>query len=188
MLNVVSTSGSEPVTLDDAKRSARMDETESELDALIGGYITAAREQAEQITGRRYRPQVLRTELVDWPAADDVIAVWEARDCAVSYWNGTAFVSLSSSLYMYAASGRGTVLAPLTGATWPTLGDRPVGARVRIDLTAGPETPDAVPESVKLFIMAAVAAWADNPEAAQARALQVSPLFERLLDGEKLYG
>lgn len=184
----LSTSGAEPVTLDEAKDAARFGLTETDLDGLIPGIITAAREQAEQITGRCYRPQVLRTELVDWPAADNVLPVFMATDCAVSYWNGSTFVNLSSSQYLYAAEGSGTVLAPVTGGSWPTLGERPVGARVRIDLTAGPAAPADVDESVKLYIKASVAAWVNNPEAVQARTLDVSPLFERLLDRQKLYG
>lgn len=184
----LSISGADPVTLAEAKLAARLDATESDLDAMILGLITAAREQAEQVTGRCYRPQVLRAELVDWPAADDVIPVYAATDCAVTYWNGTDWVGLSSAAYVYAAHGRGTVLAPLIGTSWPTLADRPVGGRVRIDLTAGPAASAAVDESVKLFIKAAVSAWVNNPDAASTQALEVSPMFERLLDGQKLYG
>lgn len=184
----ISITGADPVTLAEAKLAARLDATEVDLDPLIPGFITAAREQAEQLTGRCYRPQVLRTELVDWPAADDVLPVYAATDCAVTYWNGTAWVILSNSAYVYAASDSGTVLAPVTNTSWPTLGDRPVGARVRIDLTAGPASPTAVDESVKLYIKAAVSTWVNNPDAAATKALEVSPLFERLLDGQKLYG
>jgi uncharacterized phiE125 gp8 family phage protein len=180
----ISTSGAEPVTLAEAKLAARVDT--SDLDSLIGGLITAAREQAEQITGRAYRPQVLREELADWPAVDDVIAVYAATACAVTYWNGSTWAALSGAAYVYAPDGNGTVLAPTLGTDWPTLPERAAGPRVRIDLTAGPAAPADVSEQVKLYIKASVSAWVNNPDAI-GKPVTANPLFERLLDAERLY-
>ncbi|MEJ1935462.1 hypothetical protein WDZ92_35135 [Nostoc sp. NIES-2111] len=187
----LSTEGVEPVSLDEAKQAARVDNdlgASSSLDGLIATLITTAREQAEQLTGQLYRPQVWRTELDDWPSVDLVLPIYRATACAVSYWNGATFVLLSGG-YLYAAGGAGgagTVLAPATGA-WPMLGTRAVGARVRIDLTGGPESPAAVPASVKTYILATVAAWLKTPEALASAALGPHPLFVSLLNGEKLF-
>lgn len=188
MLILVSLSGSDPVTLDEAKLAARVDNdlgATSSLDPLITGLITAAREAAEQLTGRKYRPQVLRQELVDWPAADEGIPVYGATACVVRTWNGTGWTVLSGTAYEYAADDLGTrtVLAPVIGTSWPTLIERAVGPRVQIDLTTGGA---AVPEQVKLFIKAQVSAWVNNPDALANRQLDVSPLAARLLDAEKL--
>lgn len=185
-------SSADPVTVAEAKLAARMD-TDA-LDDEVESLITSAREQAEHITGRCYRGQVLRTELADWPAADDAIAVNAATAVAVSYWNGSAFVVLSTSAYVFAPGGignNGTVLAPVAGTSWPALGESPVGPVVRIDLTAGPavgQEAATVPARVKLFIKSSVSAWVKTPEALAGGNLTAHPLFERLLDGEKLFG
>lgn len=181
----ISTSGAEPVTLAEAKLAARVDTTD--LDTLIGGLITSAREQAEQITGRCYRPQVQRWEFVDWPEADDVLPACGASACAVTYWNGTAWLELASSAYVFAAEGFGTVLAPVLNTSWPTLPTVAAGPRVRIDLTLGPSDPAQVEESVKLFIKANVTAWLDNGDALVDQRMVVNPLLVRLLDREKVW-
>lgn len=183
------TDSSEPVTVDEAKLASRIDT--DDLDALIAGFITAARESAEHITGRKYRLQVLREERVDWPCTDERLPVFQPTACVVRTWNGTDWTVLDASAYEFAAdslTGTRTVLAPVPGTSWPDLVERAVGPRVQIDLTAGPDDPAAVPEQVKLYIKAQVAAWIANPEAAQAKSLAVSPLYERLLDEQKLYG
>jgi uncharacterized phiE125 gp8 family phage protein len=177
----------EPVTLAEAKLAARVDG--EDLDDLILGYITSAREQAEHITGRRYRAATLRHELVDWPRSTDAFPVHEATGCAISHWDGSGWVGLDAAAFVFAPGGignNGTVVAPL--ASWPQLGSRPAGPRVRVDITAGPASRASVPAQVKTFIKASVSAWVNNPDAVQGRALTVSPLFERLLDAQRLYG
>lgn len=182
-------SSAEPVSVDEAKLAARF--TAGALDTAIQGYITTAREAAEHITGRCYREQVLRTELRCWPQSCEAIAVHQATACAVTYWNGSAWVPLAEAGYVFAPGGIGdcgTALAPATGTSWPVLGERPVGPRVRIDLTAGPADSTTVPEAVKLYIQAVVAAWVQEPAASQDARRVANPLFDRLLDGERLFG
>lgn len=188
MLTLVSLAGSEPVTVDEAKLSARVD-TDA-LDADIAALITAAREQAEHITGRCYRPQVLRAELVDWPDVSAAVPVYRPTACAVRYWTGTVIVALAGTAYVFGPGGiggAGTALAPVAGTSWPTLGAQPVGPRVLIELTAGPASSADVPESVKLYIKAQVSAWIKTPEALSGGQLVANPLFERLLDRERLW-
>jgi hypothetical protein len=192
MLQLISLSGVEPVTTDEAKLAARVDNDlgdTSSLDPLIAGLITSAREAAEHLTGRKYRPQVLRAELVDWAEAEEGLPVFAATACTVRTWNGSGWTELSISAYEYAAdnvTGTRTVLAPALGTSWPTLLERAVGPRIQVDLTAGPASPATVPEQVKLFIKAQVSAWVNNPDAASTKALEVSPLAARLLDAENL--
>lgn len=177
-------SGFEPVTLAEAKLAARVDV--AELDGEIGGLITAAREQAEQITGRRYRPQVLRESLADWPALP--IAVHAATACAISYWTaGSTWATLAPSAYVFAPAGACTVVVPALGSSWPVLGAVAAGPRVRIDLTAGPAAPAEVPESVKTYIKASVAAWVKDTEALIDQRMVANPMFDRLLDAERLW-
>lgn len=180
----------EPVSPAEAKLAARVD-TDA-LDDAIASLITAAREQAELITGKCYRPQVRRQELSSWPAACDAIDVHAATACEVRYWTSAGWSApLSSAAYVFAPGGiggDGTVLAPITGTSWPALADRPVGPHVRIDLTTGPDSAADVPECVKLYIKASVAAWLKNPEALALATLVHNPLHARLLDGETLHG
>lgn len=176
----------EPVTLDEAKLAARISDTTA-FDALVPGLIQAARQMAEQETGRQLMAQTWRTELGDWPAASDVIGVHQATAAAISYWDGAAWVELAGSAYVFGAADSGTAVAPVAGSSWPALGDRPVGPRVRVDLTAGAASAAAVPECIKLYIKSLVAWWVDNPSAGAPGSLQAAPFLRNLLDPVRLW-
>lgn len=179
------TTPDEPITLAEAKRAARLDTAASELDAVVSDLITAAREQAEHLTGRQYRDVVMRATAVDWPAAcRPALRIHAPRSVAISYWAGSAWQNLAGSAFAWAAADEGGLrVAAALGASWPALGQVAIGPRVRIDVATGPATPADVDQSVKLFIRAQVAAWIDSPGAISAGRLEVNPLFARLLDG-----
>ncbi|MCR5864655.1 hypothetical protein [Aquincola sp. J276] len=166
----------EPVSLAEAKLAAKVDG--SEQDTLVAGLITVAREQAEQLTNRLFGAQIWRAELADWPAADQLLEVYGPTAVAVSYRTGATWTAVAPEAVAWAASGRGTVVAPVLGGSWPTLAAVALGPRVRIDITAGEEAE----ESVKLYIKASVTHWLQSPAAAQAGTLTPNPLFARLLD------
>lgn len=188
MPTLQNTSGLEPVSVAEAIVAARLDsDAGAELTASISGAITAARRQAEHLTGRCYRPQVLRFELDDWPAADELLPVCEPTGAVISYWSGSDWLDLGAPAYAWSPVGIRTGVAPATGTSWPVLGSRPVGARVRIDISAGPANPSAVSDCVKLYIKAQAASWVINPEAMSAKTMEPNPLFASLLDGEKLW-
>ena len=177
----------EPVTLDEAKTAARY--SEDGLDDLITGVIAAARKQAEHITQRVYRRRTFAFELDEWPEEGYRVPVFEPDVCTISYFNESrAWQDMSSGAFEFAAIGSGAEIAPALDTTWPALGRRAVGARVRVTFTAGPVSRDDVDEQVKLYIKASVSAWINNPDAVQAKALTLSPLFEHLLDEQKVYG
>ena len=189
MALILEYTGPEPVSVDEAKLAARVDV--DDLDDEITSLISAARGQAEDITGRCYREQVQRYELTDWPSVCDALPTYGATACAITFWDGAAWSDpLDAAQYAFAAGGLGdiaTILAPVTA--WPVLGARIIGARVRIDLTAGPSEGDIVPDQVKTYIKASVSAWLKTPEAQGAGregVLTPNPLFARLLDGQKL--
>jgi len=180
---------SEFVTLDDAKAALRLDD--DRFDALLPGLIASARQVAEQECARGFVEQTWRAELADWPLATDVLAVYRPTACAISYWNtSSAWATLSTSDYVYAANGAGTVLAPaLTATGWPTLGTVAVGPRVRIDLTTGVESSavDTVPECVRTYICALVGQMLQTPELSATQAAQAHPLLARLLDSQRIF-
>ena len=187
--------GPEPVTVAAAKLAASIDADVTAWDTEIAVLISAAREQAEHITGRTYRTTVWREELTDWPAVDDAIRVYAATAVAVSYWTGSAWATMAPGTVDFAPGGIGgcgTCVAPVSGI-WPSLGDRSLGARVLIDLTAGPAVPTPeggsveIPAVVDRYIKAHVAAWRKNPEATASASLGAHPLLDRLLDSERLW-
>ena len=177
----------EPVTLAEAKAAARVSDT-TVFDAQLPGLIAAARQMAEQETGVLLMQQTWRIELADWPASTDVLPLALATAAAVSYWSGSAWVSLSGGAFEFAQVDTGTALAPVTGTSWPTLGARAIGPRVRIDLTAGATDAANVRDCVKLYIKALVAWWIDNPSAMAAGNLQEAPFLRSLLDPVRLWG
>lgn len=181
----------EPVSVSDCTAALRIDDTR--FDALLPGLISAARAVAEQETGRQLVQQTWRTELPDWPACTHVIHVHRATACAIAYWDGASWQTLSGGAYVFApdtVTGNGTCLAPALGSSWPGLGSAALGPRVRIDLTAGLANADAaqVPAGIKTFITALVGQMIQSPELTAAAAVQSHPLLARLLDPWRLYG
>jgi hypothetical protein len=160
----------------------------AEFDSLLPGLIAGARAQAEQDCRRAWAQQVWRTELDDWPAYDAVIPLYRPSAAAVTYWNGSAWTTLASNQYVLWANGRGASVAQATGVSWPTLPEVAAGPRVRVDLTIGEPTPATVPEGVKTYIKACVAAWLRMPEAhGAAQQLQANPLLGALLDPWRVF-
>jgi len=143
---------------------------------------------AEQETGRDFVRKTRRVTLKEWPAATDVLHVHEPVDVAISYWDGTAWQALDANAYAYWAEDAGTCIAPVIGASWPTLGQVAGGARVRIDITAGPADPRAAtPADVKMYIAALVAHWHDKPSAVTDGNATPTPYTARLLDAARVY-
>jgi len=177
----------EPVTTAEAAIAARISSGDA-LEPMLPGLIAAARQVAEQETGLQLMQQTQRIELTDWPCADRVLHVHRATAAAVSYWNGSAWVSLTGSAFAFYPLHPGTGVAPAVGTSWPTLGTVAGGPRVRIDLTAGATDAAQVPECIKLFIKALVAHWVSHPEAATSKSIAEAPFLRCLLDPVRLWG
>ena len=176
----------EPVTVDEARQAARVSDT-SAFDAVIPNFIAAARQLAEQITGRCLMVQTHRIDLQDWPAPYDVLPIHQATAAAVSYWAGSSWVVVDPAAYEFDALDVGTGLAPKLYTSWPLLPTKAIGARVRIDLTAGATSPAAVPACVKRYILAMVSHWIETPSAATATRMEEAPFLRLLLDPAKVY-
>lgn len=171
----------EPVTAQQVKDAARIDGLE--FDLLLEGNIKAARRVAEHRTGRLLAARTVRAEFDDWPACSDRLAIVPAGAVSVTYWDGSAWQTLSTGLYAAVTRSNGLTVEALSTATWPTLGDLP-GARVRVDVVVEPE-PD---EAANVFIIAQAAYWTQNPSAAGDRKQEASPFLQHLLDACSVYG
>lgn len=176
----------EPVTLAEAKLAARV--SGSSMDLLIPGLITAARELAEQETGAKFMQQTWRTELVDWPAATDVLAINQATAAAVSYWNGAAWSSeLAESAYCLAPDGIYLVLAPATAPAGRRLATDPWARACASISPPAPPIQMPWPSRSSCTSAACVACWIDNPQAASATGVALPMHLGHLLDRQRLY-
>lgn len=186
---LVDSSYPEPVTVPEAKLAARMDADDAELDALIAGYITAARIIAEHLTERVYVQATRRFDLADWPSAAQGLPMADATAVAIEWWDGQQWQPLDDAAYVWLAGAAGLQIAPALNAQWPAPGSVALGPRVRISVTAGSASPVAdTPRNVKDFILAAVAHAIRNPEAGVAGAMAASPNLVRLLDPMRIWG
>jgi uncharacterized phiE125 gp8 family phage protein len=179
----------EPITVSQAKLAARMDPADGTLDPVVEGYISTARLIAEHETGREYVRKTKRYTFDDWPAPTRVMHMHAPSSVAVSYWNGVQWADLADGAFAWAEVDNGFGIAAPVGQSWPTLGEVAIGARVRVDATAGSAAPAAdTPETVKTFIKACVAFWLDNPTEGASGSLAEAPRLGRLLDPERLWG
>lgn len=181
----IATASVEPITLAEAKAHLRV--SGSDEDALIVGYLTAAREWVENATGRALLPQDWELRLDKWPEGDEIelprpplISITHIKTADAS---GT-LTSLSGSTYQTVMGSGPTaepaIIAPVSGGEWPTLVDG-VKDSVRIQYRAGYVSPSAVPAALKSAIYLALGDLYANREAANAAKVAGNPAFDRLI-------
>lgn len=152
----------EPLTLDEAKLHCRIDDGMGAVeDAWLTATIMAAREQAET----RMQRSIIDSEFVlTLDAFSDTIHLPMPR---VSLVTGVQYVdtdgnpqTLDSSLYSLDNSGDYTNwIAPAYNTSWPATRDQ-MNA-VTITYRSGWPDAAAVPQSIKLWMKLAIAAWYD---------------------------
>ena len=124
-------------------------------------------------------------------------AAWRrSRFCAsavaISYRSAATpedWTALASDQIRWGALGHQTSIRLRAAvAAWPELADATEWPdRLRVDVTVGPADVASVPASVQRYILASVAGWLDQSAALADGRLQANPLFERLLDRERLW-
>jgi hypothetical protein len=200
-LELVTAPATEPATIAEAKAHARI-ETSAD-DALLGAYITGARELVERTTGRALITQTWKLTLDCWPGSRDDDWWDGVRELPISYGEGThveirkapflaitSVVTLdesdtpttwaSSNYYVDKRHGFGRLIKK-QGVVWPTIIGRDFGAIV-IAFTAGyganaSDVPMALRQSVKDI----VAHWYENREAAAEVNFNEAPMKTRAL-------
>lgn len=184
-LTLLQAPSGEPVTLDEAKAQCRIDADITAEDALINALITAARRQAEQITGRALLTQRWRMSMERFPAG-----------CLKLRF--PPLVSVESITYLDADGVRQTLvesdrqlindelvgrIVPAYGKTWPSC--RVVPGSVLVDFTVGYGNASAVPQDIKHWILLTVATLFAQREALVTGTIVAEiprALWERLLD------
>lgn len=141
----------EPITLEEAMRHLRVDgygeSPPHEDEPLITGLITAARELAEDWTGRSLVPATWEERFDCWQNA------FRPRRPPVQSVSSVAYIDvdgaeqlLDSALWVFNDAPETPIVRPAYGAVWPIIRDEPDAVRVTYE--AGPtdgESPNLSP-------------------------------------------
>lgn len=174
----------EPVTLAQVKANCRIDGADE--DALIGTLISAAREMAEQITGRSLATQTWERVLDAFPCGEiELYNPPVAAIVSVKYIDLDGVEqTLDSSLYALDSDSSPAWLLPAWGTDWPTARDSANALRVRY--TAG-YAEGACPQAIQHWLLAMVAHAYRNREAASDKPMQRLPFLDGLLDRYRVF-
>lgn len=150
-----------PLTLDQAKAQLRL-ESDGDDDALIEGYIAAAVDIVEGMTGYVLSRRQL-VECVDRFAPSLPLRAWPIVSVdAISYRNAAGEVALAEGAFYAMAGARPARVFP--SGQWPI--DALAGpGMVAITITAGFDGPDDVPPAVIHALLLIVAEFYRNREA-----------------------
>ncbi len=179
-LKLITAPASEPITTAEAKTALRIDT--SDQDTLIAAFITAAREQCEQHTGRALLTQTWERTLdafpdneirLGWPP---IIAITSVKYIDVDGVEQT----LAANVYTLDNDTEPGWLLLADGQSWPATSD--VANAVRVRFTAGYASAAAVPQSLKTWITLKVGELIENREASSAKPAQAHPFVSGLLD------
>lgn len=180
---IVTPPASEPLSVAEIKAALGIDGTHHDSTLLL--YAKAAREKAEHATSYLCMQQTIRLECESWP--DDLLIRYSPVQSvsSVQYWDGAAWVTVSSADYVAWQDGTLWRVDPVS--SWPSLGVKP-GPRVRVTFVGGRASANEVPSCIKQFILAQTGSWFRNPESVTSDGLSVSPHFVGLLDPVRVYG
>ncbi len=175
----------EPLTLAEAKLHLRVDADITEDDSLITALIVTARQQAEHRTGRALMTQQWRLGLDQFLVDSLELPLPKLQSLqSVTYLdiNGTR-QTLANTEYDVITDELVGRIIPAYGKSWPDCREHP--GSVRVDYTCGFGAASDVPQSIKAWMLLAIAAWYENREALTA-GLPVAELprsfWEGLLD------
>lgn len=138
----------EPITVDQAKRQARINHDEE--DALVQSYITAARQEAEDYLGRGLLTQTWVFTLDQWaeriwlPMAAPLQTVTTVK----YYDTAGAQQTLAASFYTVDLVSRPGRIVRAPGQTWPSLQSDRRSGRVEITYVVGWTSKALIPERI----------------------------------------
>lgn len=176
----------EPVSLAEAKLALRIDGTE--FDALLPGFIGAARELAEQLTGRAFITQTwervldafaLREIALGHPKVLGIVSIKYLDSAAVEQ-------TLAPALYTLDADDLPGYVLPAIDTDWPATLATVNAVRVRFTAGYGAAAAD-VPAAIRTWITAHAGLMLREPQAATDRPLTPLAYLDRLLDRERVW-
>lgn len=159
-LSVITGPATEPVTLAEAKLHCRVDNYE--LDGRIAGLILAAREWAQEFTGRRIMSQTLELRLDEFPAEIALPVAPVQSITSIKYIASGVEATLSSAAY------ESDLVSPIprirlaSGYSWPSV-DVAYNA-VRVRFVAGHAESDAALHLFREAILLHVQAHFDRDQ------------------------
>lgn len=178
---MVTEPSSEPVSLSDAK--SHLNVTHAEDDTLIGAYISAARQLAEDRTSRAFVTQTQDLYLDRFPEYTlQVRKVPLQSVSSITYLDSAgSTATLSSSQYLVDTVSEPARITPAYGESWP--GTYPVANAVKVRCVLGYGTSD-VPQKAKQAIRLMVGHYYANREQVVTgmAAMQVPFAADALLD------
>lgn len=149
--------GAEPVTLAEAKLHCKADGTDD--DTLITALIVAARQQAEQRTGRALVTQQWEQTLDRFPLDSIDLSYPKLVSVeSVTYLDANgARQTLANTEYQVVTDELVGRILPAYGKSWPSCRVQP--GSVAINYTCGYGAAAAVPQGIKTWMLLAVGTW-----------------------------
>lgn len=185
-IKLITGPSSEPITLDEAKLHLRVDVDDD--DALIQGLIVAARQSAEQITGRALMTQT-------WELALDRFdnEIWLQLPplqsvSSITYRDPDGVVqTLADTEYLVNDYKEPACIVPAYGKCWPATRDQENAVQVRF--VAGYANAGAVPQAIKQWMLLQIGSMYENRESEIAGTLttQQFGFVDRLLDAYRVW-
>ena len=175
----------EPITLAEAKLHARVEHDAD--DAMITGFIAAAREDAEHELGRPLAAQVWQVTVDAFPAVEMALGPDVTGIQSIQYLDAAGVLqTLDQAAYVLDNMDRAQCFAlPADGYEWPSTYDTANAVRVRIACGLDP-----VPETVKAWMLLRIGALIEHRAAiAAGQTLAAMPdrFVDRLLDRYRIY-
>lgn len=168
MLKLVTGPTIEPITLAEAKAQCRIEAAMTDEDALITGYIAAARRWCEKIDRRAYLTQTWQLWLDAWPTGNAIqlrLPPLQSVSSIVHYDDADAATTFAASnYYVDTVSEPGRVVLR-SAASWPSATLREANG-VCVTFVAGWASAASVPAPLKQAVQLVVGYWYENREAA----------------------
>lgn len=168
----------EPVSLAEAKLHCKVDGTDD--DTRLAILISAARQLAEQKTGRAFAPQAWELVLDQFPEAFVLYHAPIASITSVKYID-TAGVerTIDPAYYTLDLDSKPGYLVPAYGYQWPTT--QPSINAVRVRYTCGHAAADPALAALKMWMLLAIGTWYKHAEVTTAK--EVGELPRTYCDG-----
>lgn len=166
-VRVVTKPAYEPVTIAEAKLWCRIDDDDTDEDAMVLLLISAMREYAEELTGRSYVQRTLELRLDKFPDDGEIELPFPPVQSvsSVSYIDGDGTLqtlSVSPTGWQEDLVSEPARICPLYAQTWPA--SQAVYGAVRVRYVAGYANPNAIPKKLRLWMQARVATLFENRE------------------------